>query len=257
MVTRAVGEQEGNWDVCELEGFSERSHLGRLSEIAFTRMPCENRSAYIRCKSDEDLRILSSKYLREIGRFTRRATEAYGQVALELEPAGTLDEVFDEFVRIEDAGWKGSRGMRTSIVCTGEQGIAFYRQLHKEFGATGDCKIVFLRFGDIRVAAGFALHTAGCWHLYKIGYDEQYAKYSPGNVMLKLLINEMARDQAAVEINLVTCPGWVKPWHMDSEALSSVVIYGNSIMARTIRFLRAVRNGSARSANTPALESAR
>ncbi|MEX1032215.1 MAG: GNAT family N-acetyltransferase [Cellvibrionaceae bacterium] len=230
-----------DWDICDLEGFGQRSQLSQLEEVDTGAVVGANKIAFVSCGNEQDLATLSKKHLKNINRFMRKAGENHGKVWLELKSEGSGEEIFEDFLRVEDASWKGSKGAKTSIACSGSQGISFYRQLYRQFGKTNDSNIMFLRFGDVRVATAFSLRTGSCWYLYKIGYDEAYAALAPGNILLKLLVERMAGDPDVTEINLVTCPEWSDRWHMASEATKNVLIYSNSVVAQTIRILRAMR----------------
>jgi CelD/BcsL family acetyltransferase involved in cellulose biosynthesis len=127
----------------------------------------------------------------------RSRLEALGRVSLEVVHGGAdLQARLQEGLMLEASGWKGRCG--TAIV-QDPATHAFYCQLAEQAAARGELALWFLRLDGKAIAFDFALEHHGRLLLLKTAYDEQYARVSPG----QLLVENELRD--AVARGLVEC----------------------------------------------------
>lgn len=125
-----------------------------------------------------DLRAgLSSSRRKELGRQLRRLGEV-GPVSFtsDVEP-DCVRARFEEFLALEQAGWKGRRATAlASAVTTAE----FSREALFNLAESGKARIDSLRVGAHPVAIVVSLIAGSVAYTWKIAYDEAYAHYSPG-----------------------------------------------------------------------------
>lgn len=140
-------------------------------------------------------------------RRARRHAERIGQVTCEaVSPAPTeLDRLLDEVFRVEAASWKGRRG--TALASDPVRG-AFYRRYAVAACRAGVLRLCFLRVGDRVAAVQFAIESDERFSLLKIGYDEAFARCSPG----MLLMEETIRDAAKRGLRSYEFLGTAEPW---------------------------------------------
>ena len=139
-------------------------------------------------------------------RAARRAADL-GTVTCEvLSPLpAQFDALFDEAIGVEVASWKKDAGTAIAVDPRKE---AFFRAYFRAACAEGTMRIAFLRIDGRAVAMQMGVETLGCYWLYKIGYDEAYAKSSPGTLlMLHTLAWAAERGLASYELL-----GDVEPW---------------------------------------------
>lgn len=139
-------------------------------------------------------------------RAARRAGEL-GAVSYEvLSPSlGEFDALFDEAIAVEVASWKKEAGTAIAVDSAKE---AFFRAYFRACCAQGTFRIAFLRIDGRAVAMQMAVETLGRFWLFKIGYDEHFAKCSPGTLLMLHTIGWAAeRGLAAYELL-----GDVEPW---------------------------------------------
>jgi CelD/BcsL family acetyltransferase involved in cellulose biosynthesis len=144
-------------------------------------------------------------------RRARRRAEALGPVSLEmLSPAPeTLSPLLAEAYAIEAAGWKGAAGSALAMdPMLGE----FFRHYAAAAARDGILRLGFLKIGDQRAAMLLAVELAQRLWLLKIGYDEQFARCSPG----MLLVSETVRDAARRGLKAYEFLGepaeWTRVW---------------------------------------------
>ena len=139
-------------------------------------------------------------------RAVRRANEQ-GEVAFEIVSPGPddFDALFDEAVAVELRSWKREAGTAIAVDAAKER---FFRAFFRAASEAGSLRIAFLRIGGRVVAMQMALESRGRYWLFKIGFDEDYSRCSPGTLLMLHMIGWAARrGLAAFELL-----GDVEPW---------------------------------------------
>lgn len=132
----------------------------------------------------------SSRRRSDFRRAARRAAE-FGEVQCEmLVPTyETFDGLFDQAIAVEAKSWKREAG--TAIACDPAK-EAFFRRYLAAACARGEARVAFLRIDGRVVAMQLAVEWAGRYWLYKIGYDEAYARCSPGTLLMLYALGDAA-----------------------------------------------------------------
>jgi CelD/BcsL family acetyltransferase involved in cellulose biosynthesis len=139
-------------------------------------------------------------------RSARRAGE-YGDVSFEIVSPGPdeFDAVFDEAVAVELRSWKREAG--TAIAADRAKENCF-RHFFRSACEEGTFRIAFMRIGGQPVAMQMALESLDRYWLFKIGFDEDYGRCSPGTLLMLHTIGWAAeRELKAYELL-----GNVEPW---------------------------------------------
>jgi len=153
-----------------------------------------------------------------------RAAEKLGPLTLEdCKPApAELDPLLEEALRIEASGWKGRAG--TALVHDRAR-AAFYRSYLRFAAADGLVRIFFLRVGDRRVATQvYAEFARRLWQI-KIGYDEAFARVSPGMLLSREVIGAAARDGLDGLEFLGAVEPWTQTWSPTVRRFLTVRVY--------------------------------
>lgn len=121
--------------------------------------------------------MLSTRRRKEYGRQMRRLRDV-GAVTIEIVATpGEIGRRFDEFLRLEAAGWKGRRG---TALRDQPRICRFARQATEALAAEDACRIVSLRVDDRPAAMVLCFLSGGTAFTWKIAYDEALARFSPG-----------------------------------------------------------------------------
>jgi hypothetical protein len=146
-------------------------------------------SSYIVLDSTDPLRSLSKNFRSNLSR-ARNKLAKFRTVAIETtNSTPDLKRAFDEFMRIEAAGWKGQEGTESAIRFD-QSLVDFYNCLICESSVNVQCEISTLRIDSIPIAAQFGIIVDETVYQLKIGYDEKYSNLSPGNILIKKLLSE-------------------------------------------------------------------
>ncbi len=163
--------------------FSERRTTTFLDE-SWTRAVMRPQDG----QSGEDYlkRTMPGKRRKEFRRKEHRLAEEgalqYVQLETEADPDAALETYIEDFLRVEASGWKGERG--SAFACHPahrEFFCAIVRQAHRR----NRLMLSALRVGGRTVASRCDFRAANGAFAFKIGFDEEFAHFSPG-VLLQI-----------------------------------------------------------------------
>lgn len=168
---------EGDWHKLLTNVVHRRQYLSWVTE-GFARALLVREGM-----ADDYLRAaVTGKHLKELRRQENRLAD---QGALTYHCTGSeegLKECAEEFLAIEASGWKGAEA--TAFNST-ESGRRFFHELVEQAAKRGNLQMLSLKLNDRTIASKCNLYTGSKAFAFKIGFDEQFAKYSPG-VLLEI-----------------------------------------------------------------------
>jgi CelD/BcsL family acetyltransferase involved in cellulose biosynthesis len=140
-------------------------------------------------------------------RRARRHAERMGGVDTQIlaPTVSELDPLLEAVFHVEGCGWKSRSGTALAIDHPRSE---FFRCYAKAAAAAGILRLCFLRIGDRFAAVQFAVECESRFWLLKIGYDESFAKSSPG----LLLLADTVRYAAARGLETYEFLGVPEPW---------------------------------------------
>lgn len=171
---------------------------------------------------DEYLKsALSAKKRKEFRRLKNRLGDL-GELKFESWQDGdNIAAWVEDFMDLEIAGWKG----RKQTAFNNRQNWAeFLKASTTNLAKSGHCKIWRLTLDGKTIAITIAHHAGHQGWLTKIAYDEAYAKYSPG-VLLVLEVTRIIADDAQItEFDSLAIPDHPMINHLWREKISSTDI---------------------------------
>jgi hypothetical protein len=133
---------------------------------------------------------------KELRRQQRRLAEL-GTVSIEhrTEPRAVRDGI-ELFLALEASGWKGRE--RTALL-SDTRTSSFVRALSRGLARNGRMRVVLMWLDDRVIAAALMLESGDRSWLWKIAYDEAYARFSPGvQLVLDITRHQLARNGVSV-----------------------------------------------------------
>jgi hypothetical protein len=118
----------------------------------------------------------------ELRRHERRLSEAGRVEYLSLEPGDDVAAWIEEFLQIEAISWKGAGGC--ALVCD-EADRFFFVEVAEEAFRRGQLMMLALRVDGRPIAHKCNFLSGHGSFAFKIAFDEEYARYSPG-VLLEM-----------------------------------------------------------------------
>jgi CelD/BcsL family acetyltransferase involved in cellulose biosynthesis len=125
------------------------------------------------------------------------------------------------FLHVESSGWKGETG---SAIARSPELIALYRTLTRRLAHRGWLEWHTMALDGEPVACHLAVRLGGAVALPKIGYDERFARFGPGNLLFKQLLDRSFADPATDEVNCLTDQPWHANWGMPQVNYAEVLV---------------------------------
>ncbi len=128
---------------------------------------------------------LSSGFRKKLRRYSR-GLEQLGAVSFEQHfrfAAGDTERFVERAFEVEQGSWKSQQG--SSVIASGQ--FEFYLQQARLLAAEGHLRISFLRLDDRIVAFEFGALGKQTYYSWKIGYESQYAKFAPGQLLAQYI----------------------------------------------------------------------
>ena len=166
-------------------------------------------------------------------RRARRQAERFGRVEYELHaptPA-EVDALLQEAFAVEAAGWKGRLG--TALALDRPVGAVFTTYARAAARA-GRLRLCFLRLNGQAAATQIAVESERRFWLLKIGYDERFARCSPGTLLMLATIDDAARRGLRSYEFLGSVEPWVSVWSPRSRPCVSIRAYPLSLPGMTV-----------------------
>ena len=157
-------------------------------------------------------------------RRARRLAEKMGAVetAIVSPTRSRLPQLLEEAFQVEAAGWKGAHG--TALAADPVRG-AFFRRYAEQACAKGILRMCALRIGGRPAAAQIAIESGSRFDLLRAGYDERFARCSPGMLLTAESIRyAVRRGLRSYEFNGSVEP-WTRVWTRHEHACCSLRAY--------------------------------
>ena len=154
---------------------------------------------------------VDAKFRQNLRRRKRRLAEQgeVKYVLLDGKDAKQLDTALADFFVIEASGWKGRGG--TAIAQRPEL-VGFYTQMACDAAKRGALALGFLELSGRRIAAHLSLVHGGKHYLLKLGYDESFHEFSPGQQLTSEAIRDSCQRGLSEFDFLGPCMDWKLDW---------------------------------------------
>ncbi len=171
---------------------------------------------YNRCSSNFRKNLRSAR-----NKLTRLKSATFHTACTELE----LGQAYIEFLDVEGSGWKQEQG---SAIKQNERLISFYRNLIHHYSKFDGCEIHLLRHENKSIAAGFTLLVDGTCYFLKTGYDEEYAKMSPGHLLVGYMLQRYEMISSVKVLNSISNAPWHNKWKPSCKAVFKYYVFNTT-----------------------------
>ena len=190
-----------------------------------------------------------------VTRCRRRALEA-GAVAVDVREAfedGALPALLEEGFAVEGSGWKTEQG---TAIATSPRTHRYYTDLATWAADEGWLRLSFLRIDGRPIAFCLGIQAFGVHHALKMGYDGATSRLSPGQLLLRALI-QRAFDERLVRFDFAGHDEAYKlAWATGTEEHLWMAAFPGSPAGRVAHRLELARIALAESALAPILRPA-
>lgn len=147
-------------------------------------------------------------------------------------------DALDALVRLHGARWRprgGSTALHTPDL------VAFHREVTRRLQARGWLRLFVLRLNGAAAACLYGIHYGRTFSFYQCGFDERFARYSPGLVTLAASLRR-AVEEGAEEFDLLHGEEAYKAhWASEARELMRLEIYPPGVRAYLHRMATAAR----------------
>ncbi|MEW6050270.1 MAG: GNAT family N-acetyltransferase [Candidatus Zixiibacteriota bacterium] len=171
---------------------------------------------------------LSRNFSHTLRRVNRKLSFLSDVRELFVERENVRPEHLDRFLDVEATGWKAAVG---TAIKQSDQLISFYRALTARLAELGWLEYHFLEAEGKTIAAHLAVRMGRSLVLLKIGYDDAYAAYAPGNNLMARVVEWAFARSDIDEINCLTDMAWHRNWQMPKRAYYDIRLYRKSPQA--------------------------
>lgn len=178
---------------------------------ATTFEPYERAVLHRRSSNDYLDRAISGRHLKNLRRQRRNLEAADGSEVQLLDVAagayddpGPLESGTAEFLRMEAAGWKGRDG---GAMAGSPSDAELFREVCRAFAADSRLQLWVWGTAGRPAAAQCNLMAGSTVFHFKIAYDEDYARYSPGLQLELAMVETFHADARLTMIDSCTAPG--------------------------------------------------
>lgn len=175
-----------------------------------------------------------SRGLRKSMRQSLRKLELLGEVTFDrhrnvTDPA-MIGRLMSQAFFVENLGWKGNA---YSSVRSNPLIEKFYQSVGKSLNESGMLELQFLRVGGRAIAFEWGYVAHGVYYSHKVGFDPEFARYSPGQL---LLYKQLQTWFASDEIHQVDTMGILSEatvrWTTGQYSLHRYRVSGSSLIPR-------------------------
>lgn len=235
--------QKIRWDVLELPQLTTASRtvkeLPRLAVEAgfFIGLWPSTNSPYVPLLGTWDSYFKGLKgHHRSNVRNRLKRLEQLGEVQLEIVASGEqLQDALEEGLQIEAAAWKGEA--RTAISCHDDI-RNFYTAFAKRAAERGWLRLYFLKVNGQRIAFFYALCFGNKLYILKIGYDPDFASYSPCNLLTYMAIGN-AFELGLAEYDILGVDDkWKLDWTKEVRPHCWMFVFSDGLRARLLHWAK-------------------
>jgi CelD/BcsL family acetyltransferase involved in cellulose biosynthesis len=186
-------------------------------------------------------RNLSQSRRSSLRRALRKAEEI-GSIECEIlaPQQHELPPLLAESLRIEAANWKGRSG---SALLSDSDRRRFFEQYTAIASERGILRLCFLKIGGHAAATQIAVESGGGFWLLKVGYDETFARSSPGNLLMLETLRYAAKRGLRTYEFLGSAEPWTEMWTNRVRPCVSVRAYPNNLRGAATFGWDAIRFG--------------
>lgn len=139
---------------------------------------------------------------------------------------GDVDNYLGEVFAVESSGWKGRTG---TAVARREDTRRFFNLYCSSTSKSGILRLGFLKVNRKVIAAMIGVEYAQRFWILKIGYDEAWARCSPGILLIHESIHQAFLNNLEAYEFLGNNEPWIHMWTQDLHSYVSYYVYPVSI----------------------------
>ena len=151
-----------------------------------------------------------------------------------------IRNAFDDFVELEQAGWKGGhgpmrgKGGKPLAIALNADKRRFYELAINNLAVRNKVEIFSLRVGSRLIASRIWICVGNWCYALKTSYDETYRRYSPGTLMFDFAYQHQAAKGSIRSINLIYEQPALAGWGTTTLQYQTHLCFNHTIRGRVL-----------------------
>jgi CelD/BcsL family acetyltransferase involved in cellulose biosynthesis len=189
----------------------------------------------LNCTHDELLKRLKGGYRYNLRKRHERLSKI-GPVDVEvITQRERVRDAMQDGLRIEAAAWKGESG---TAIASDASVTDFYIRLAERQADVNQLRLTFLKVRGKRISFNYILCSDNKLYGVKIGYDPEFHTYSPGNMLLNLILQDACPKGLSEYDFLGVDDEWKMDWTDTTRAHRWLFLFRNGIRSRMLHYLK-------------------
>ena len=174
---------------------------------------------------------LSEKLRRNLKSIQLQLSNLHGFEITIIKSEFSGHEDFKRFLDLELLGWKGQRG---SAIASKKEFFDFFSGLTENLARGNFLELYFLTIEGKTIAAYMNVNFGKKCYLLKTTYDEDYKKYSPGQLILYFIFKDKITKGSFEEISFMSDYEWQNRWNVEKDTYRDVSFYFGNIYSQVL-----------------------
>lgn len=189
--------------------------------------------------SPSDFAFPTRKWGKSLGRKINKLSRM-GQPELQIfEDSREMPDAWDEFVELENMGWKGREG---SSLCCNDLSRNFYRSVLFDFAETSSASILKLSINGITIAMFAGIFIENRYYGLLITYNEEFGSYSPGHIMIYHILKDYLPARGTAYLDMLFTCNWFSVWKPDELKASKIILFPGNYIRTLFSLMLNARN---------------
>jgi len=190
---------------------------------------------------------IPGKLRRNLSRHERNLEATHGKTSYSIVTStcanankDSMNLALNAFLSLEASGWKGESGTAISNSSALKEFYQGMIELHDKHLLL---EIHQLVLDSICIASQLAFKCGDTRYLLKICYDEEFAAFSPGSLLLKHTLQHCVENDTNT-LSLVSAPAWAMRWKPEITPVWHVTRYANTLQGNLRHQLSRAKRGA-------------
>lgn len=165
---------------------------------------------------------LSAKFRQYLNRNTRKLNELDNVKFTICDNSFPPRENAARFLEVEHKNWKGQQ---SSSLKADQSNARLFTDAAELFAAYDMMHFNFLEADGKIIAGQYSIRSNRSLYVHKIGYDEDYVDFSPGNLLFSKVMEDACESGKFDELNFMSDSPWHSKWNIEKRPLYNLLVF--------------------------------